>query len=744
MPTATTSPSSTAGPSTAPAGPGAVPPSGTTVGVVVPAYDAERWVEATLVSLLAQTHEDWRCVVVDDGSTDATAAVVARLARQDPRIHLLSQANTGLPGARNAGLAALPAECELVAFIDSDDTYLPDALGVLVERLTARPDAVGAYGLAEYMDERGEPLALGEHPKRQRERRQLIGRTRMVTLPDDADATFDTMVVAGPIWPPAVALHRRSAVEAVGGFDVAFPMQEDWEFLIRTSRLGPYAATDRHVVWYRRHGANMTSKYYEIAHLQARVRRLAAVSPQNTPAQHRQVVNSWRYLEARQVRQLALYAVAAVRARRWRTAARLGVGAVLVTATLAGANPPRLPRAAARWMQPQEMTTDFPTGAPDVGDPAAAPPAPPAAGTGGGSPPGRAAGALPVVGVVVPAYDAQRWVGATLRSLQEQTFQDWRCVVVDDGSTDATAEVVAAIAAQDPRIHLLRQANTGLPGARNAGLAVLPAECDLVAFLDSDDTYLPDALSALVDLLAQRPDAVGAYGLAEYMDERGQPLALGDHPARQRSRRQLQGLARMRTLPDEADATFATMVVVGPIWPPAVALHRRAVVDRVGGFDVGFPMQEDWEFLIRTSRHGPYAALDRQVVWYRRHGSNMSSRSEEIAHLQARVRRLAWRSPQNTAEQRRLVARAWRYLEARQARELLRHAGASARARRWGSASSAGRGALVIASQIVRPGPPEVSLRTARLVHPGAIAVPFPETGGQGPGTGGQSGSRAA
>lgn len=101
------------------------------------------------------------------------------------------------------------------------------------------------------------------------------------------------------------------------------------------------------------------------------------------------------------------------------------------------------------------------------------------------------------IGFVVPAYNAERTVAETLRSLQAQTMPDWSAVVVDDGSSDGTASAVAALA--DPRITLVRQQNAGVARARNLGLRSLHA--DAVAFVDADDTVAPTfAERALRDL----------------------------------------------------------------------------------------------------------------------------------------------------------------------------------------------------------------------------------------------------
>jgi teichuronic acid biosynthesis glycosyltransferase TuaG len=98
-----------------------------------------------------------------------------------------------------------------------------------------------------------------------------------------------------------------------------------------------------------------------------------------------------------------------------------------------------------------------------------------------------------LVSIVMPAYRAARYIGETIRSVQAQTYRDFELLVVDDCSPDETADIVARIAGQDPRIRLLRQqTNSGPAAARNRALA--EARGRWIAFLDSDDAWLPDKL----------------------------------------------------------------------------------------------------------------------------------------------------------------------------------------------------------------------------------------------------------
>src|SRR4051794_31718718 len=111
----------------------------------------------------------------------------------------------------------------------------------------------------------------------------------------------------------------------------------------------------------------------------------------------------------------------------------------------------------------------------------------------------------PAVSIVTPAYNAEGYLAETIRSAQAQTFSNFEMLIVDDGSTDATAAIAREFAARDPRIRVLRQANAGISGARTTALAA--AAAPVLALLDSDDLWFPDYLEEQLRLLAAAPSA---------------------------------------------------------------------------------------------------------------------------------------------------------------------------------------------------------------------------------------------
>jgi glycosyltransferase involved in cell wall biosynthesis len=115
----------------------------------------------------------------------------------------------------------------------------------------------------------------------------------------------------------------------------------------------------------------------------------------------------------------------------------------------------------------------------------------------------------PVISVIIPLFNKENYIARALNSVLSQTFKDFEVIVVDDGSTDEGSEIVRDFV--DPRIYLIQQPNRGVSAARNKGVEVSSAE--MIAFLDSDDEWLPDHLETLLKLRKKYPEA-GAYTTA--------------------------------------------------------------------------------------------------------------------------------------------------------------------------------------------------------------------------------------
>lgn len=131
----------------------------------------------------------------------------------------------------------------------------------------------------------------------------------------------------------------------------------------------------------------------------------------------------------------------------------------------------------------------------------------------------------PAVSIIVPCYNSGRFIRATLEAVRAQTFTDWECIVIDDASSDDSAAIVAAMGEEDPRIvpHRLPE-NLGAAGARNAGLERVRG--DYIAFLDSDDYWVPEKLARQVAYARETGSAI-VHSSYRFVDESGQFLPGG-------------------------------------------------------------------------------------------------------------------------------------------------------------------------------------------------------------------------
>jgi glycosyltransferase involved in cell wall biosynthesis len=191
-----------------------------TVSVVMPVYNAERYVAQTMDSILGQTFGDFEFIVIDDGSKDGSLAVLQEYARRDPRIRLISRPNTGYVRALNEGLGLVRGK--YLARIDADDLAHPDRFRLQVARMDAEPELVALGSCALAIDEDGRPLGAYDNPltHEEIERNHLAGHSS--------------------IHHPAVMM-RPEAVNRVGGYRTQFMPCEDFDLWVRLGEVGRLA-----------------------------------------------------------------------------------------------------------------------------------------------------------------------------------------------------------------------------------------------------------------------------------------------------------------------------------------------------------------------------------------------------------------------------------------------------------------------------------------------------------------------
>lgn len=221
----------------------------------------------------------------------------------------------------------------------------------------------------------------------------------------------------------------------------------------------------------------------------------------------------------------------------------------------------------------------------------------------------------PRITVVIPAYNAAWCVRRAIDSVLAQSWSDYELVVVDDGSTDDTADVLAAYGAQ---IKVVRQTNAGLSAARNAGIKAAAGEW--VAFLDADDWWLPEKLAAQMALIAREPDIGFCSTSARIVSPDGEQLELWSD-----------GGLHGNIL---ADLFGANAGVAGS---GSAVLARRDLLTRCGGFDTTLRSVEDIDMWMRLAAISTYACVPEALACILRAPGSMSRNREVMRESALRV-----------------------------------------------------------------------------------------------------------
>jgi glycosyltransferase involved in cell wall biosynthesis len=235
------------------------------------------------------------------------------------------------------------------------------------------------------------------------------------------------------------------------------------------------------------------------------------------------------------------------------------------------------------------------------------------------------------IAIVMPVFNRERSVGAAIESVLAQEFGDFELLIVDDGSRDGTVEAIRAY--DDPRIRLILQdVNRGGNAARNRGVS--EATAPLVAFIDSDDAFLPHKLGFLVAFFARRPDVdalIDSFELV-YPPETGKPPAPRLNPVLDGS-------------PEIEQAIFDRRVFKAT---PAISARRDAIL-RAGMFDETLRRRQDFDLMLRLTRVARCATTD-AILWTKRWSADAISAKDDT--FVAATVDLCRRHPQYLADPR--------------------------------------------------------------------------------------------
>ena len=200
-------------------------------------------------------------------------------------------------------------------------------------------------------------------------------------------------------------------------------------------------------------------------------------------------------------------------------------------------------------------------------------------------------------------YNGEKYVAATIESILTQSFQDFELLILDDGSTDHTPQILTACARRDARIRVLRHENHGVGYTLNRGLA--EARGALLAEIGADDLALPDRLSKQVEFLSNNGDHVLVGGYLRIIDQHDFPIGLRKYPTTDRLLRN-------------------ALLLYNPFASPSI-MYRRDAALAAGGYTSRFRACEDYDFVLRLAKCGRVANLPEPLTAYRFHPDSTKS-----------------------------------------------------------------------------------------------------------------------
>jgi glycosyltransferase involved in cell wall biosynthesis len=236
----------------------------------------------------------------------------------------------------------------------------------------------------------------------------------------------------------------------------------------------------------------------------------------------------------------------------------------------------------------------------------------------------------PLVSVVMPVFNGEKYLSQAIDSILNQTFRDFEFIIIDDGSADGTAKLLQLYARKDARIRILSQRNQGLISTLNRGCE--ESRGHYIARMDADDISVPDRFAKQVAFLGVHPEVAVVGGAAQFINDQG---LLPD------------GLRH----PTESAEVAVKLQTYCALAHPTVMM-RRKVVKAVGGYRIAFPDAEDYDLWLRIAEGHDLANLPDIVLHYRLHANQVSNRhccqqalSTVAAQMCSNVRRTTGKDP---------------------------------------------------------------------------------------------------
>ncbi|MFB2881907.1 glycosyltransferase [Floridanema aerugineum] len=221
---------------------------------------------------------------------------------------------------------------------------------------------------------------------------------------------------------------------------------------------------------------------------------------------------------------------------------------------------------------------------------------------------------MPLISVIIPVYNGEKTIQETVESVLNQTFKDWELIIINDGSQDATLDIVSRI--EDPRIKVFSYPNAGLATSRNRGID--RASGEFISFLDADDLWTADKLELQLKALQENSQAAVAYSWTDLIDESSKFIRPSSH------------------ITANGDV-YARLLLVNFLENGSNPLICKQALTEVGGFDESLSGAADWDLWLRLAVRYQFVAVPYSQILYRVSANSMSRNIPTQAADQVKV-----------------------------------------------------------------------------------------------------------
>ena len=216
------------------------------------------------------------------------------------------------------------------------------------------------------------------------------------------------------------------------------------------------------------------------------------------------------------------------------------------------------------------------------------------------------------VSVVMPVYNCAQYLRESIDSILKQTFRNFEFIIINDGSTDMTPEILNEYENKDSRIKIINQTNRGIVAALNKGL--FEAKGEWIFRMDGDDVALPHRFAVQIEAINKNPRLVLLGGWCQQINSQGTPLKINKYPTNH-------------------DALVRSLETLRPFFPHPTACFRRDIIMQLGGYRERFSQSQDTDLWLRLVGLGEFACCEHVVLQLRKHEDNVSNLQSRLQQL---------------------------------------------------------------------------------------------------------------